>query len=157
MINYDPHDYRSVDRGYQNVETASAFAKFVYDDLLKNYPDIAGKKVLLLGMDNSSTYLSAHLKILLPDLIFISGDKTNNSLSGVGEMEADFSVFIDDYFGGGSSTRKLFKTIEKPAYSAEMGNELRLYYIDSQSKKYAMIKRIGKRQMPYFIEVMYPQ
>ncbi len=125
--------------GYHNVDIAKKFAEFIYDDMRTVYDKPEDKTVILLGLDGSSIYLSAHLKILCPNWGFVSAANKDDDFKywhHHDKPETDCLIFVDDYFYKGKTVDKLIKLLLKRSESrfAKLGNNLRLYFIQSSHK-----------------------
>lgn len=131
---YNSTNHRGKD-GYQNMEVAMAFVDKVFEDLT---PYVAqGKDIYLIGVDNSTTFLSAILKTKLPNAFFVSGDKNKvlkiqSSLACVKRLSDNaLIVFLDDFYSTGNSIKSVvnaFKHVENFTLS---NSNFFAYYIAS--------------------------
>lgn len=125
MINYNSYDHRSLEFGYQNVQTAKALARFVTKTMSKKYGRNA--KVAIYGIDGSSIYLAAFCKALRPDWLFYSGSKSSDILNYYSpDSENDVvHIFVDDCLCGGNASRTIDNLLSR--YSNKNINEF--FYI----------------------------
>jgi orotate phosphoribosyltransferase-like protein len=108
-VKYNPFCHTSVEYGYQNPEIARRFAKFVVKVLKEKSIDISD--LTIVGIDASSVFLAAFVKMLLPELEFISCSKHSNRLVYTNKK---YLLFIDDYYASGSATKTLIGRIQEP-------------------------------------------
>jgi hypothetical protein len=104
---YDVEDYQGHDSGYQNPEIALSFARRASQIIEQLRGD---KKVYLLAVDGSSSFLSTCVKLLHSEYTFVSGCKDvseleKSRLKSIPSRDKDrsFFVFLDDYYAGGDS------------------------------------------------------
>lgn len=133
-MSYSGFNHHDKERGYQNVKTAKAFAKFVVKHLQETYPDIKNMNGAIIGLDNSSTFLAAFIKRRLPELNLVSGRKRRGEaptfLGHVGSP--DFIIFADDYHFRGKVTREVIEWLETEYnFEAHECKALHLYYIQA--------------------------
>lgn len=147
---YSPYNHRSNTEGYQNIEIAQTFAKFVVDKVVKSFPDAKDRIVLIYCIDNSSTYLAAFVKMLMPHWFIVSGDKRQlftktNINSHHTKNEIICSIFLDDYFCSGVATQAFLDIINNS--HEHFTNELMLFYIkvsgDAQEQVLNKLAKLG--------------
>lgn len=144
---YSPYNHRDPISGYANPRTAKKFAEFVVEDILTRHPESKDQPIILIGMDNSSTFLSAFVLNLMPHWLFVSGNKYEDTLRVTDTLEIDLVVFIDDYFCRGDVTRKVLDCLY--ASCIRGFKEISFYWIevaytysDDKLKKFAYLSCI---------------
>lgn len=125
-MKYRSYAHHDKENGYQNVETAKEFAKFVKNQLARR------KSVELIAVDGSSTFLAAFVKMLKPDWNLITGDKGTERIKGDFEFCKNL-VFVDDYFCSGNATKAVIKMIENYLSEANHPENIYFYYIAGQN------------------------
>lgn len=132
-VTYNPFNHTSVERGYQNPKIARRFAKFVVKILKEKSIDTSD--VVIVGVDASSVFLAAFVKMLLPELEFISCSKYSKRMVYTNKK---YLLFIDDYYASGDATKTLIGRIQEPKPDIT----IILMYIASSTNKDTIKKRV---------------
>lgn len=137
-VNYNPYSHHSKEKGYQNLNNAKAVARFVKAQLRKVYGKaLKEKRIAIYGVDNSTTYLAAHVKMLMPEIEFVSGRKAYNQHSedytGMRLGYAclpDIVLFVDDYFSRGRVSCQFAHAAQnKQVFSSECKPDMFFFFI----------------------------
>ncbi|HNC58621.1 MAG TPA: hypothetical protein PLP33_24550 [Leptospiraceae bacterium] len=161
-VNYNPYSHHSKEQGYQNLNNAKATAKFVKAQLKKIYGSALKKKsIAIYGVDNSTTYLAAHVKMLMPEIEFISGRKAENDDNDdhtgmrVGyALLPDVILFVDDYFSRGrASCQFAYAMQNKKNMGDECKPDMLFFFINSAYDNSEVKKKLESICQKYPISV----
>lgn len=124
---YFSNKHHTKNYGYQNPEVAKQFAEFVVSKVEELFPN---QPVTIIGIDNSSTFLAAFVKMLRPEWFLISGSKHSKELKNkyLAPKNAKL-VFVDDFLCGGRATGTLLDILK----ASDLADDLTCFYIQASS------------------------
>lgn len=120
-MNYDPCMHHSAESGYQNPANSVALAEYVVAKVEELYPNKEDGTVAIFGIDNSSTFMAAFVKMLRPEWVFVSGSKYTGNFKNYSTLpQIRAAIFVDDYLYTGAASKCLVGMLNEKGMSCDL-------------------------------------